>query len=170
MSQHEIGLPIFEIQERPIAMSAEVQYSRAAQNGEDTFVRPVFTSGPTDQSLASRLKLAQIEFNRLAYHTLSTVVPHRFGLYPADRTLERYYRDHGQHASIPEGYILAAEVKVVPHDETRFPKVRPYFIWQGMKQYKSAKGTLADVRSGQFVQDSETGLWTLIDIEPRLRS
>ena len=169
MAELEQGLPIFEAQERPLAMSAEIQYNRAVQNGEATFVRPVFTSGPIQDNLTKRLEIADKEFNKLAYYTLSVVAPHRFGLYPADKTLERYYRDHGQHSAIPEGFILAAEVDVIPHDEARLPKIRPYFIWQGMKQYKRAAGRLADVRSTQFVQDNITGLWTLIDIEPRLR-
>jgi len=169
MAELEQGLAIFEAQERPLAMSAEIQYNRAVQNGEATFVRPVFTSGPIQDNLTQRLEIADKEFNKLAYYTLSVVAPHRFGLYPADKTLERYYRDHGQHSAIPEGFILAAEVDVIPHDEARLPKIRPYFIWQGMKQYNRAAGRLADVRSTQFVQDNITGLWTLIDIEPRLR-
>ena len=169
MDRHELNLPIFEAQERPLAMSAEIQYNRAVQNGEDTFIRPVFTSGPIDQSLVARLMSADREFSNLAYYTLAVVAPHTFGLYPADAVLENYYRAHGQGSTIPEGYILAAEVAVIPHDEPRLPKIRPYYLWQGIKQYKKASGRLADVSVNQFVQDNNTGLWTFVDIEPRLR-
>ena len=168
MAEHEIGLPIFELQERPIAMSAAIQYSRAIQNGDTTFIRPVFTSGPMTQSLNTRIKDAEREFSYLNHHTLTVTVPHTFGLYPADDVLENYYRQHGQHALIPAGFILAAEVKVIHHQDSRLPQIRPHHIWQGIKRYHGAKGRLLDIGARQFVKDNETGMWTFLDIEPRL--
>ena len=169
IDQNDTSLPIFEVQERRLLMSSEMQLSSAVQDGEDRFIRPVFTAGPSDSDLETRIKSAQHEFRLLAYHTQTEIVPHRFGLYPADKVLENYYRAHGQNGLIPSGYILAAEVEIVPHTDSRLPKIRPYSIWQGIRRYKQASNKLADLSARQFVQNSETGAWTFLDIEPLLR-
>ena len=169
IDQNDTSLPIFEVQERRLLMSSEMQLSSAVQDGEDRFIRPVFTAGPSDSDLETRIKSAQHEFRLLAYHTQTEIVPHRFGLYPADKALENYYRAHGQNGLIPSGYILAAEVKIVPHEESRMLKLRPHSIRQGIRLYKQTSNKLAGLSARQFVQNSETGAWTFLGIEPRLR-
>ena len=169
VNQNDTSLPIFEVQERRLLISSEMQLSSAVQDGEDRFLRPVYTSGPINSDLESRLESAQNEFRLLSCQTQTEIVPHRFGLYPADKVLENYYRAHGQNGLIPSGYILAAEVKIIPHEDSRMLKLRPHSIRQGIKLYRQTSNKLANLSARQFIQNSETGAWTYLGIEPRLR-
>ena len=62
VNQNDTSLPIFEVQERRLLINSEMQLSSAVQDGEDRFLRPVYTSGPINSDLESRLESAQHEY------------------------------------------------------------------------------------------------------------
>lgn len=147
--------------------------------GQESFVRAVRMNTPISMlgHLGRILKRTDQELETVAEYCEAPVVEHTWGLAKINsenarpgRRSEFIVRAHSR-LRIPRGYLLAAEVAVVPgakrletEDSQNYPS-----ITAGLDKYYERKGIkLSDLRLGQFVINASNGQPVMVDVEPFL--
>lgn len=168
MRSIESSLPYFD-PSRPLVISrGDLKDIAQSDTNNETFLRYVYTTGPSNESLDERIERTKQEFDRLGALCGAEIVKHTFGLYPIE---DPKYVSLSQPFIVPEDSLLCAEVAIIRNQPLYKP--RPLAIHAGIKRYHDQAGTLCDIRAGQFrwgrPSSDEDGQnrWIMVDIEPR---